>query len=94
MNIQYTKLFESKVNSQKVTYLLTESEIDTGEGVFTRYGAAIEMEDGERAVFLDIYGERGRTEVFIHRLWQGLVTPVTLFDIVSDRLYDDEFTEV
>lgn len=91
MKTQYTKLFDRVVKSKRISYLLTESQVDTGEGVFTRYGAAIEAEDGERALAPDLYGDRPRAEAFVGTLAEGQVTPVTLLDIASDRLYAEEF---
>ncbi len=91
MTTQYTKLFDRVVKSKRVSYLLTESRVDTGEGVFTRFGVAIEMEGGEHAVAPDLYGDRPRAEAFVGALAEGQVTPVTLLDIAADRLYAEEF---
>lgn len=87
MSARFTKLCESRIGSVKITYSLAECEVDTGEGVFHRYGAAIETGQGERAAYPDIFGEREAAEAFVQELARGLVTPATLFDIVSDRLY-------
>ena len=87
MSARFTKVCEEQVNSVKVAYYLAEGEVDTGEGVYPRFGAAIETEAGERAAYPDIFGERGAAEAFVRELARGPVTPTTLLDIVSDRLY-------
>ena len=87
MSPRFTKLFEEEVNSVKVAYFLAECETDTGEGVYPRFGAAIETEAGERATFPDIFANRDAAASFVGELARGHVTPTTLRDIVSDRLY-------
>ena len=75
MSARFTKLCESRIGSVKITYSLAECEVDTGEGVFHRYGAAIETGQGERAAYPDIFGEREAAEAFVRELARGLVTP-------------------
>lgn len=91
MAARQTKLFTQPFENGVISYYLTESEITTDEGSFTRFGAMVEKSDGERAQALDIFGDRQKANSFIHELSDGLVTPVTLLDIVSDRLYAEEF---
>ncbi len=91
MAVRFEKLFTQPFGDGILSYYLTESEIATEEGSFTRFGAMVEKSDGERAQVLDIYADPQKANSFIHELSDGLVTPATLLDIVSDRLYAQEF---
>lgn len=87
-----TKLYSKPFEDGVISYYLTESKIATEEGAFTRFGARIEKSGGEHAQALDIFGDRRKASMFIQELADGLVTPVTLLDIVCDRLYAEEFS--
>lgn len=91
MAVRNIKLFTQPFGNGEISYYLTESEITTEEGSFTRFGAMVEKSDGERAQALDIFGDRQKANSLIRELSDGLVTPVTLLDVVSDRLYAQEF---
>lgn len=86
-----TMLFTRPFENGVLSYYLTESEITTEEGAFTRFGALVEKSDGERAQVLDIFGDRQKTSSLIRELSDGLVTPTSLFDVVNERLYLEEF---
>lgn len=90
MGVKYTTLFEDRSLGFCLTYRLTESQVETDSGSFTRYGASVEKSDGERAEVLDIFSRRDDAVSLITLLYRGLVTPVTLSDVVYDRLCAEE----
>ncbi len=91
---KYTKAFTEPFENGEIAYYLTESEITTEEGAFIRFGVMVEKSDGDRAEVLDIYGDRIRTEALLDKLRRGLVTPITLKDVVSDAICADELAGV
>lgn len=90
----YTKLFTEPFGDGEIFYYLTEQVIFTEEGAFKRFGAMVESSGGERAQVTDIFGDRARTEQLIAKLRRGLVTPVTLVDVVYDEVCAAELAGV
>ncbi len=84
MSPQYSKLFSQEVAGELVTYYLTESLVRVDGASAVRYGAALLKSGGEYAEISDIFGDRESAVEFIETLFRGLVTPMTLRDVVMD----------
>lgn len=84
------KLLETYVAGFTVAYSVTESEVTTDTGTYTRYGVLVEKSDGEHAGFADIFPTRAQAVDFLTQLHRCQVTPTSLGDIVYDRLCHDD----
>lgn len=90
MKAKYTKLCEASAAGFRLTYYLTRSDILIDGAPVTRFGAAVEKSDGERAEVVDISPAPDMAEALISKLCRGLVTPTTLADVVYDEVYAAE----
>ena len=90
MDVKYTLAHSAAFNGQVLNYYVTESEIELEGAVYTRFGVAVEMSDGEERRFTDIYGDKSRAAALADTLCRCLVTPTTLKDVVEDTLCKEE----
>ena len=74
---------EKTIQGTLFTYALLAEELTSDE---ERYGVRISGADGETAVFQDVTVSRPGMQSLMGKLVEGLVTPVTLRDILEDWL--------
>lgn len=86
METVYTKLYSDLSLGFSLTYYLTKTEMTVDGAPLTRYGVAVESSRGDASQVLDVFGTPDRAAELLRELHRGLVTPVTLKDVVYDRL--------
>lgn len=85
MELGTDKRLEASVAGAAVGYFVVETRVALEGGAVQRYGVAVERA-GERASFGDVFATEEEARGFLDELCRGQVTPVTLGDVVYDRL--------